>query len=846
MLTIDESQDGMKRGTEQFNEAQLNNLKKIINFCADVKKINQLLFVPAHKEQLKALFSFSLAVADLQEFIADNNTIATRARSSLALLTGKSIKDMLNEPASSSPNIEKIKTEIPQHMEILLILETGLQVITTTSRQMELEKLYLAQQRAILIFQSDYLNLKNAIDVLEAQVNFFDFTKEETELPDKTNPTVISRFHGMVCYVFDLLQPETLTTHQTLILQKALLYSTTHCAHYLLNIDKSQKDLLIALRDLIGVSMVLFELKEIDVELLKKQDLIYQSVINIPIMNKEAITFHLQLNQRINIHDNTSYKGPQIKIVHVRKGMDINRVIHAAIREIASTRSAKGVDTSISKAEDKKASAPVQAKEVKHIPKSKQQSGKHLKNKKKTVNKTARSRSKADKRTIMFPSIINSSPVIDVEPVLESKPITAANNLINQTALTDRAVFTETENSNQPTSSTLSTELFTEQLQEKSTEVHQAAAKLQRYMMAIRPLQELEQEMSLALTAGEGEEEEEQFYRELNTLKEKTKELLTQFNTSAVTNYETSLKNAFYTHYQTFYNWLTKLVNVPVPPADPRLAELITPSWISYYQQVHSQEQFLKTRGIKSNRQHHAITLPITLFQGWPDTKDCYLVGPTLLIMLAQQVVAPGQLVDFVQLGAEKKSTTPLFNYAIQDHPVSCHPGAKNLMEESQLMCFTINALYCNKEGVILDPTGFGLQDFKHKILRCLSDLHKDLKLYPHFFLQAIDLIFIDYTPTPKVYEALKTWRLDSKEAAIMLQEQFDMRLRQLENSNRYLAILEHYGIFQKIDRVLNEENKLQKVPSFMSSRVLFFNQDSERSDEYSQTISALDLASFH
>jgi len=87
-------------------------------------------------------------------------------------------------------------------------------------------------------------------------------------------------------------------------------------------------------------------------------------------------------------------------------------------------------------------------------------------------------------------------------------------------------------------------------------------------------------------------------------------------------------------------------------------------------------------------------------------------------------------------------------------------PLASQVMIESDVLTrdFTVNGLYCDSKGNIIDPTGLGILDLQHGIIRTIISSRISINKDPIRILRAIKLILKGFTPTPELQYAIFNW----------------------------------------------------------------------------------------
>lgn len=93
------------------------------------------------------------------------------------------------------------------------------------------------------------------------------------------------------------------------------------------------------------------------------------------------------------------------------------------------------------------------------------------------------------------------------------------------------------------------------------------------------------------------------------------------------------------------------------------------------------------------------------------------------------------------------------------EHFVSPRNSRRFIFEDYSQRDFTVNALYCDMQGKIYDPSSLGLEDFREKRIRSIENPKESFAKDPIRILRAIRLMNKGFHLMPEVSEALRTWR---------------------------------------------------------------------------------------
>lgn len=278
-----------------------------------------------------------------------------------------------------------------------------------------------------------------------------------------------------------------------------------------------------------------------------------------------------------------------------------------------------------------------------------------------------------------------------------------------------------------------------------------------------------------------------------------------------------------------------------------------------------------------------AIIKPyLSLLNQLPGSSPC-LAGESVLDLLEHKPLhSNGRLIEIVNLVPEtathhllkcftqNRNNKELYEYFDFNIHIKCYTSKKSLDRDLSSREFTITGLYyCYQSRKIINPTGLGLSDLKHKVLRTINQPDFCFANKPESILNAIKFIVHGYSPC-NLDEAILNWYPD---ANFNLPRFIKVLRRHLNNSEHKLAYIEQllkYGLIHKIfgirsdsllhcssilEDLLNPKTKIEKIaPDIVCSRASFFKGtsqitqvnprclDASTSDEQSSLIKALDL----
>jgi tetratricopeptide (TPR) repeat protein len=111
---------------------------------------------------------------------------------------------------------------------------------------------------------------------------------------------------------------------------------------------------------------------------------------------------------------------------------------------------------------------------------------------------------------------------------------------------------------------------------------------------------------------------------------------------------------------------------------------------------------------------------------------------------------------------------------------------------------FTVNGIYCDSEGHIIDPTGLGLLDLQHRIIRSIVSSRVSINEDPIRILRAIKLMLKGFRPTPELEYAIFQWRAETP----LNQGRINAVCSKLISSFPPAALLFHFKRYQILEKM--------------------------------------------
>ena len=124
---------------------------------------------------------------------------------------------------------------------------------------------------------------------------------------------------------------------------------------------------------------------------------------------------------------------------------------------------------------------------------------------------------------------------------------------------------------------------------------------------------------------------------------------------------------------------------------------------------------------------------------------------------------------------------------------------------------FTINCLYCDENGCVYDPTGFGETDLKNRLLRTVIDTEayaeQSFKNDPVRLLRVCRYRACNYKVTEHIEKALRTWTATDKLDRSHIKAVALSHLNKLpmEEGIVYVSLLRSYGLIKPLFGIKDE-----------------------------------------
>jgi ankyrin repeat protein len=168
--------------------------------------------------------------------------------------------------------------------------------------------------------------------------------------------------------------------------------------------------------------------------------------------------------------------------------------------------------------------------------------------------------------------------------------------------------------------------------------------------------------------------------------------------------------------------------------------------------------------------------------------------APPPAISYKQSRVQPKLFFNSIFYSAEKQIKLEYF--------ITSHPNQTFILEDYTSRDFTVNALYCNMDGHIYDPTGFGLADLREKVIRSVDDSPREsFAKDPIRILRAIRLITKGFRLLPEVEAAIIEWQPELSKINYGHLYAMTNAMFQSTYQQQVFALLLHYGLHIKLLR---------------------------------------------
>ncbi len=224
----------------------------------------------------------------------------------------------------------------------------------------------------------------------------------------------------------------------------------------------------------------------------------------------------------------------------------------------------------------------------------------------------------------------------------------------------------------------------------------------------------------------------------------------------------------FYHQYQDTPHYFQLLKSLNQTQEMPYSLQVLTQQHVSRKQYLHAQHNY------------PPISLPDFIHDIFQELhhsehphEEIFLVGGAVLQLLKNIPLSQQSDLDFICISERKtfenyvpsryienlfvRDTNRLGGHAVDLKVISPSKSEEDFLSENAIYRdFTICALFCNRKGVLFDPTGLALDDFKHKLLNTISDAKSTLSQDPVRILRAFKYIARGFIPSPELETALR------------------------------------------------------------------------------------------
>ena len=224
-------------------------------------------------------------------------------------------------------------------------------------------------------------------------------------------------------------------------------------------------------------------------------------------------------------------------------------------------------------------------------------------------------------------------------------------------------------------------------------------------------------------------------------------------------------------------------------------------------------------------------------------SEDVYLVGETLLKLLSNQPIDNNEglikldfvfannllLPQFFELGFAKIPFThdELYIKETEEYDLKLSLISQ---DTTYLNNFTIDSIFCGKNGVVYDPTKMGIHDAESKILRATGCAATQFAQNTLLVLQAIKYIANGYTPTPEVEKALKEWIEPSSEQLLHFKVALSEMRQDSDRKDKYEALFSEYKMNVKLGQIGLEQNLVNLVFALEYNAPVIFSDQTVQS----------------
>ena len=166
-----------------------------------------------------------------------------------------------------------------------------------------------------------------------------------------------------------------------------------------------------------------------------------------------------------------------------------------------------------------------------------------------------------------------------------------------------------------------------------------------------------------------------------------------------------------------------------------------------------------------------------------------------------------------------------------------CIPHSINhfIAEDYQQRDFTVNCLYCDKDGHIFDPTNLGLSDLGHRMIRSVKPSSQSFAQDPIRLLRAIKLMLKGFHLFPEVEKAMHDWNPNIEN--MNFGHIYAMASHMLTSANGHITI-EILIRFNLVTKLLQFEAKptYENVLAFVTAESSRYKNISPKTSPHSST----------
>jgi hypothetical protein len=161
---------------------------------------------------------------------------------------------------------------------------------------------------------------------------------------------------------------------------------------------------------------------------------------------------------------------------------------------------------------------------------------------------------------------------------------------------------------------------------------------------------------------------------------------------------------------------------------------------------------------------------------------------------------------------------------------------------------FTINTLFCNHQGDIYDPLGYGVKDVRERRLRFVGHANVRLQEDPLNILRAIKYISLGFKPDAELKDALMNWPGYSGVAEDQFRADVAEFFEEVSHKRLIVIILKEYNLDKKIEEYLDyllASFEVNLSPVLQANKIKEIRGNPRKMIDYPkkrETIDALDL----